>query len=257
MRTAEDNAREFALLDSGEGWPFAVLVACSVESAGHGGNRRSRNDRNLKLSAAGFAEIANKRNAPRILRYLEAWNRAASIGLVPPSNELVPNDVLTVGIPDQPWKSFYDASKSGGRPRASATEIAESLDRADDFAERILESASPEAIAKIAKHPKVRVETTRQRSQERLIVDPAPEERPATGLADGLGVLLAMSELVKSANNLADLTRRGAFNSAAADVRDEALGNIRDTQQTLDFIAAIIEGQSVTDQALSAWLAAG
>lgn len=37
-RTWKDNADEFALLDAGEGWPFARLVACSVEK-GKGNGR--------------------------------------------------------------------------------------------------------------------------------------------------------------------------------------------------------------------------
>ena|SRR5699024_2816575 len=86
-RTWKENASEFAKLDRGEGWPFALLVACSVEKGkGHGGDRKSDNrdnSRNLdlrsKTDATSFAEQAGT-SAPRVLRFLDAWHKAADEG---------------------------------------------------------------------------------------------------------------------------------------------------------------------------------
>src|SRR5690625_1517719 len=90
------NASEFAKLDRGEGWPFALLVACSVEKGkDRGGDRKSSNqfaDRRIgqqgkadlgttvpkfqKVSANKFAEQAGT-SRPRVSRFLDAWHKAA------------------------------------------------------------------------------------------------------------------------------------------------------------------------------------
>lgn len=102
-RNWEDNAAEFALLDQGEGWPFARLVACSVEKRQQGGDRRSSNrDYDLKTDATTFAKQAGT-SADRVIRYLEAWNRAAERGEVSPADELTPDDTETVAEPGMAW----------------------------------------------------------------------------------------------------------------------------------------------------------
>lgn len=115
-RTWEDNAAEFAALDQGEGWPFAVLIAASVEKgAGQSERGSRRSDRNdEKVSAQRFAEVAAT-SAGRVLRYLDAWERAADMAIVVPAANLTPDDVHAVELPDVPFKTFYDASQSGGR----------------------------------------------------------------------------------------------------------------------------------------------
>jgi len=117
-RTWQDNAAEFALLDKGEGWPFARLIACSVERSRPGpkGDRNDRSD--LKVSATEFSEKAGT-SRPRIIRYLDAWDKAAKQGLCTPSTDLSPADAPTVMEPDIAWGEIYDASKAGGRPRDS------------------------------------------------------------------------------------------------------------------------------------------
>lgn len=98
----EVNAAKFAALDSGEGWPFAVLVACSVEKDNGNGNRYARTG-SLKVSASVFAEMAGTSHQ-RVLRYLDAWDRAAKAGDVPEASSLAPDDVPTVVLPTTPWK---------------------------------------------------------------------------------------------------------------------------------------------------------
>jgi len=52
---------------------------------------QSRNARNeVKVSAREFAELAGT-TAPRVLRYLGAWDAAARDGLVPPAADLTPD----------------------------------------------------------------------------------------------------------------------------------------------------------------------
>lgn len=257
MTTWEQCADEFAQLDSGEGWPFAALVACAVQPGLAGRPPSNRADRrNSKVSVREFASRA-RTSDHRVARYLTAWDRAAAAGACTPSADLTPDDHHTVELPDLAWGSVYDASGSGGRPRASAAEIAKGLDRSDDFAERVIEQASPEAIARIAAHPKVAVEASRQRNRHRPIVDPAPPEPRATSADAAVSYLLAGNEADRAISAIADLVRRGAFDGCSQDVRDEALANIRRWSQTLDFAAAIISGDSVTDASLARWLAAG
>jgi hypothetical protein len=80
-----------------EGWPFAVLVACSVEKGAGQNARGSRlHDRgDEKVSLTTFAELAGTSDN-RVLRYLAAWDKAATAGLVLAASELSPTDV---GIP--------------------------------------------------------------------------------------------------------------------------------------------------------------
>lgn len=53
--TWEQNAARFAELDTGEGWPFALLVACSVEKgAGQGARNFSAVAEKSKVSAVAF-----------------------------------------------------------------------------------------------------------------------------------------------------------------------------------------------------------
>ena len=114
-RTWEDNAAEFAALDKGEGWPFARLVACSV--------MRRATTSSTKVSASRFAELAGT-SAPRVLRYLDAWDKAAAQEHCIPSKQLEPEDAHQIADPEIGWESIYDASQAGSRPRDSRPEAA-------------------------------------------------------------------------------------------------------------------------------------
>src|SRR4029453_17684332 len=126
-RTWQDNAAEFAALDVGEGWPFARLVACSVERGAGQGSTKPRNDR-YKVSADTFAREAGT-SAPRVLRYLETWHKASRRGWVPAASTLTPDMAHTIMDPEQPWFSkdggLYDATKAGGpaRPENARAEV--------------------------------------------------------------------------------------------------------------------------------------
>ncbi|MEV0474693.1 hypothetical protein [Streptomyces prunicolor] len=143
-RTWQDNADELAALDQGEGWPYAVLVACSVEKAKPGSKIASIDV--IKVSAREFAERAGTSDA-RIRRYLDTWNKiAAGETDMKASADLTPSDVFTAWHPDVPWKDVYDASGSGGRPRDSKPEDAA----------KIIERKGPEAVVEVMT-PKQRV----------------------------------------------------------------------------------------------------
>jgi hypothetical protein len=103
-RTWQDNAEEFAALDQGEGWPFARLIACSVERIGQGTNPTSYT--RTKSTPDEFAKQAGT-SRPRVIRYLDAWGRAAERGWVPHAAELSPEDAHRLTDPEQPWSQVY------------------------------------------------------------------------------------------------------------------------------------------------------
>jgi hypothetical protein len=128
MRTWKENAHEFgALSKQGVDVRLAVLVATSVQP-GNGQNVRGsrQSDRtDEKVSAAKFAEAAGiGRN--RVLRHLDAWDACARKRWCAASARLAPNDAddpdLLVPTQEQ-FESVFDASGSGGRPRASKAEV--------------------------------------------------------------------------------------------------------------------------------------
>src|SRR5262245_40515597 len=115
MNLIELDAREFGLHLGQGGWRLGLLVARNVENNGRG--RPKKNDRSFseKATAAEFAKLAAT-SRPRVLRFLEAWERAAEDGVVPPSSELSPGEELDWLDVEQlpPWGDYYGASKAGG-----------------------------------------------------------------------------------------------------------------------------------------------
>jgi predicted NBD/HSP70 family sugar kinase len=151
QRTWQDNADEFAALDKGEGWPFARLVACSVAKGRGEGGSHHRNDRyggDGKTSAQEFARRAET-SAPRVLRFLEAWGKAAEKGWVPAADTLTPDSVRGMADPEHPWNGVYDASKAGGRPRDTQPEDAAAI-LSRRGAKAVVESLTPEQQQELA-----------------------------------------------------------------------------------------------------------
>jgi hypothetical protein len=157
------DAQEFGRHVKQGGWRLGLLVARNVEKDnGHGG--RKRNDR--KVSAARFAQMSGT-SAPRVLRYFDAWEKAADQRVVAHAVELVPGqEVRGLDVEKLPsWEDFFDASKSGGRPRDS----------------------KPEDAVKILSNPEKRTEAVKQMTpsekvalaNEILETDPAALARAA------------------------------------------------------------------------------
>ena len=149
MRTWQDNAAEFRALDAGEGWPFAVLVACSVEK-GTGGPRATGPRAPVKVTAREFAEGAGTTHT-RVARYLAAWERGAALGLVPAAADLAPGDVHTVTLPEVPWDGdggVYEPV-GGGRPRdGKATDAVAIIAKRGAVA--VVDAMPPEARREVA-----------------------------------------------------------------------------------------------------------
>jgi hypothetical protein len=102
-----DDAKEFGAHMRHGGWRRAMLVACCVQASEEAGARSVG-----KVSAQEFARRAGT-SAARVLRDLEAWERAAADGHVPSAANLTPEQ--DVELPDDPdselWEQYY-----GGEP---------------------------------------------------------------------------------------------------------------------------------------------
>jgi hypothetical protein len=138
MRTWEDNAEEYKQLDQGEGWPFAVLVACSVARVGTGHGHADIG--NGKVNANRFAgKAGTHRN--RVIRHFDAWQRAAKQGLVPDADTLKPEDAREVKLPDIPWSKNKGGFYYGGTNVISTSAV--------ETIKNVLAARHPKTQAKI------------------------------------------------------------------------------------------------------------
>lgn len=163
MNATEHDAREFGLHVKQGAWRLGLLVARNVQPGNGQSERgsRRRNDRSdEKISASKFAELSGT-SQPRVMRYLNAWNRAAEAGLVPMSRDLMPGDDPDLdwdSLPD--WNEFYDGRKQGGyngakdRKPTTATVDAVLELPAKDLAKFALDAIDRPGVAdEIAKNP--------------------------------------------------------------------------------------------------------
>jgi hypothetical protein len=181
------DAREFGLHVKQGGWRLGLLVARNVER-GNGGRGRtgvSRSRNPDKVTAAAFARMAGT-SADRVLRYLDAWDKAAEHGTlyttpkgvrvrVLHSDEMVPGQEVR-GLDAEylpPWEEFYDASGSGGRPRDSKPEDAVKIlsnpeKRAAAVAQMPAEEKAALADELFNQGPDANLETASQMSDDAL-----------------------------------------------------------------------------------------
>jgi hypothetical protein len=224
-RTWQDNAAEFAALDKGEGWPFARLVACSVTKGAGQHERGSRqNDRyDEKVSASKFAEIADT-SAPRVLRYLEAWDKCAADGHCPRSSDLTPNDAHQIADPEIPFEVIYDASKAGSRPRDSRPGAAAQIINKRGAA-AVLEELDEDGLLDLA-------EALTAKPEHRLLVHqamdkhyPAVEKHQTSKAEAPREISVAIIAMKKAGRQLTELLATHAH-ELNSDERDAVLGQI-------------------------------
>lgn len=182
MRTWEDNAHEFgALSKQGVDVRLAVLVACSVEKAPAGVRRGSNSNwnQNGKVNATQFAEAAGTGPA-RVLRHLDAWNRASDMNLCPAADELSPNDALDpeLVVPDEEsFRLCYVVPENaGGRTMGNIKTAVTTIEKRGAAA--VIDALEPETVAEIARaaitktDPITRDEIVREIKPEPIIAAP-------------------------------------------------------------------------------------
>ena len=258
------DAREFGVHVRSGGWRLGLLVARSVHpGTGNGGDRRSdqRNDRNAdpatKVSAREFARQSGT-SAPRVLRFLEAWDRAAAAGHVPPAHDLNPG--VEIDLPDgdeTPWADFYDAGKSStdDSVRRSIKAVERNIDSDPEFAARVaakLAESQPATIAKLAANPDVaraiaRNDVTREAVEEEAIQHrarhrrddlPDPKDvgrRAADAMSRRMEIDMATSALRAAIGNIAEaIVNRDQFGIRYPDAEAEALDRLKYTLATYE-----------------------
>jgi hypothetical protein len=120
-RTAINNAVEFGRHDKFGGWALGLLVACSVKPDTGNGNRNDRST--SKISANEFASRAGT-SRPRVLRYFEAWERAAVKRIVPKASSLSPGDVDNYDLPEgYDWADYYSAATGSSGTALERVEV--------------------------------------------------------------------------------------------------------------------------------------
>jgi len=225
----EANAAKFALLDSGEGWPFAVLVACSVESgAGNGvkdGTACAIAQASDKTSAEKFAKKAGT-GRDRVIRYLKAWDAAAADGHCEPSAKLTPEDADTIALPDAPW-----SVKDGGYYAASKSRVSDDTDRG-------------KAIRREAEAAGVSVHKTDEVARNPLAMAAAIKADPKVAAAAAAALISTPEKAAKMvAEVLADPANTAAVLSDP-DVNRIAAGHVAELEE-----AAAAERQAKLDAA--------
>lgn len=117
----DHDAREFGLHVIQGGWRLGLLVARNVVKAP---GRVPAEELAPKTNASEFAR-RSKTSTTRVLRYLDAWERAADAGLVPHASELTPGqEVLThnghpllLDVDALPsWQAYYRTPRPPARP---------------------------------------------------------------------------------------------------------------------------------------------
>jgi hypothetical protein len=103
------------------GWRLGLLVARNVQKGKGQGARQPRNDRHEveKVSATRFGQLAGT-SAPRVLRYLAAWEAAADDGYVKHAADLTPGQEIDLDPGElPPWSKYYVTKKPKGPKGAS------------------------------------------------------------------------------------------------------------------------------------------
>ena len=179
MRTWEDNAHEFgALSKQGVDVRLAVLVATSVERT-HAGRPVIGANAPIKVSARDFAEAAGTTHQ-RIMRHLDAWNRAAGKGLCTPSADLTPDDATDPDMlapSEEDFKAVFTVpDNAGGRTMGNIRTAADTI--AKRGAAAVIDALEPETVAEIARaaitktDPITRDEIVRESKPEPIIAAP-------------------------------------------------------------------------------------
>ncbi len=148
---AADLAR-FTEHDKSQGWPLAEVVARRVERDRGRGQTRGQQDRKWfdrtiyhRMSARDFATATGTAHK-RVLCYLEAWERAAEVKLVPPVTELRPGKEIK--LPDEtahPFSDYYHSWETRPLSKHRKAAIREEAER---------NGVSATAACRISENPK-------------------------------------------------------------------------------------------------------
>lgn len=256
-RTWKDNAAEFAALDRGEGWQFAILVACSVYPTDVPGGRPTDTYRGSmesagKCSIEHFARQAET-STVRVRRYYDAWQKASDNGWVQDAATLTPMAAHDMALPEMPWKAsqggVYDASKTGGQIN-NTDQIAAKAAKDPEYAKRVLDAVTTANVTaaqasireSVARDPQIAGAADQgleDRRQERLANVQPMSEKAATQRDEQGDLLDLVFNLRRVHRYLADVA--GAAQNIPAGVKDQMAVSIREEIDWIRGVCDIVE----------------
>lgn len=250
----EDDAKEFGLHLKQGGWRLGLLVARNVEKHPPGPKSRDRSNRNdLKVSASEFAE-KSRTSAARVLRYLDAWDRAAAAGVVPVSALLVPGEELDgLAVDDLPnWGDHYDATGSHNMPKDKLPAYEEAAEEAGVSAGAVIRAGKNKAAiaAAIKADPAVALAARdaiaeRDRRQKKSADPHGKQDAPMTQLVNlQIQLRSAKRTLTEALGHVIDL--RGITDTD--EVRASVAGYVQQLRHVLDLIDEAAQGRSLDDE---------
>jgi hypothetical protein len=239
-RTWKQNASEYAMLSvQGKDFRLALLAACSCNVAAV----LNAN----KTSVKEFA-LAARTTPERVLRHLKAWEDMSKKSLVPPFTNLTPSHSVNFVGSERALEEFeklYDATKSGGRPRSSISEIATRASSDKLYLVNLLNSLTP--TARVTALNNLAMDVDAQQIIDRLRPQKAPvthqrpaepDEEPANGeyvfpvlawLNEALGLTQAVRDIAKRPDGL-----KGVHISKAAEVAMEIVATASECAAALE-----------------------
>lgn len=241
MRTWKDNAAEFAALDRGEGWQFAVLVACSVERRQRGGQFESTVV-DSKVSIAEFARAASTSDV-RVARYLDAWQTAASKGWVQDATELRPDHAHAMTLPDKPWRAkdggVYDASRTGGQIN-DVGQIADKAARDPEYAKRVVEQVTKSS-------PQATVAARKALDEQYDAASKPITPTAASAYDDGVDLVAEFRGLHRGVDRIVQLINEGKA-VVSDDTRDAILREVKWLRTALGYIEDGVSSDSLSSE---------
>ncbi|WJV51738.1 hypothetical protein [Streptomyces flavofungini] len=145
--------QEFSIHDNKGGWARALLIARRVEPGEGDGVRTEYQSRRFgrtafrRVSAREFAR-RSKSSHKRIMAILQAWERAAADGVVPPAEELSPDTAVELpdadAVPFFGQNGYYRSWEASNLKRERSEAILAEAERA---------GVKPGSTAYIAGHP--------------------------------------------------------------------------------------------------------
>lgn len=176
LSSAERTLNEIGGLVTAKEWERAAVVAAfTIEGKPGPGDRIAGDAISIReFARKGIIGLASQNT---IRRYRDAWKATGRVA--------APGK--TVDLADLPeWSSVFDASDSGGRPRAPMAEIVERVRRDPEYADRLVEQVT-EARPEVITPTRIATAITRTPGMAEKVLRTSPAAKQALGQAQVTG----------------------------------------------------------------------
>ncbi|MET0996094.1 MAG: hypothetical protein ABWY20_19365 [Mycobacterium sp.] len=219
-------------------WERAAIVAAFVVPEGARGRpRKNRGSTDYNVTQFTNLGITGLRDHGAVERYLKAWGAAGMPR---------PRPGTTIELPRKAWRDAFDASKSGGRPRATVNEIVERAADDESYARNLtarIAAVQPQVVASAGERvARAERETIGAAATEQI-------EHAVKGIkestARALGVDVVVDHLRAAASELAHaINERDALGVTDTDAEAEALANIKRMLKVYETGATFTDGDA-------------